>query len=101
MEVIEHVDLDRLESFERAIFGHAAPPVVIVTTPNREYNVHFEGLGPDRLRHGDHRFEWTRAEMTAWAEAVSQRFGYRVTLSGIGPDDEVTGPPTQLAVFRR
>ena len=38
MEVIEHVDADRLPALERSVFGFAGPTTVIVTTPNREYN---------------------------------------------------------------
>ena len=40
---------------------------MIVTTPNVEYNVRFETLPAGKLRHKDHRFEWTRAEFQNWA----------------------------------
>ena len=39
-----------------------------MTTPNREYNVQFEGLPAGEFRHRDHRFEWTRAELEAWVD---------------------------------
>jgi 3' terminal RNA ribose 2'-O-methyltransferase Hen1 len=101
-EVIEHIDLPRLASFERVVFQHAAPRTVIVTTPNREYNANFERLATTgRLRHGDHRFEWTRAEFAEWADGVAARHGYAVVRSGIGPEDEALGAPTQMAVFSR
>jgi len=77
MEVIEHVDPERLPALERAVFGFAAPGAVVVTTPNAEYNVYYEL--PDRMRHSDHRFEWTRAEFQAWADGVAARHGYRVS----------------------
>ena len=38
MEVIEHVEPDRLSALERAVFGFGAARTVVVTTPNREYN---------------------------------------------------------------
>jgi len=101
VEVIEHLDPSRLSSFDRVVFTHAAPRVVVVTTPNIEYNARFEGMAPGTLRHPDHRFEWTRAEFTAWAEAVASRRGYGVAFSGIGPDDPDVGSPTQMAVFSR
>jgi len=101
VEVIEHLDEDRLDAFAQVLFGHAAPAAVVVTTPNREYNTHFDGLGANDLRHGDHRFEWSRAEFGEWATSMTDRYGYTVELSGIGPDDAATGPPTQMAVFRR
>ena len=44
MEVIEHVDEARLPALAGSVFGHARPATVIVTTPNVEYNVRYEGL---------------------------------------------------------
>lgn len=101
VEVIEHVDLDRIPAFERVIFDFARPRTVIVTTPNVEYNVRFETLPAGSLRHRDHRFEWTRGEFAAWAERVATGFGYRVRLLPIGPEDSMVGAPTQMAVFSR
>jgi 3' terminal RNA ribose 2'-O-methyltransferase Hen1 len=101
VEVIEHLDPPRLGAFERAVFAYAHPGTVIVTTPNVEYNARFETLPAGELRHRDHRFEWSRAEFTDWAGGVAARHGYRVELSGIGPDDPDVGTPTQMAVFGR
>lgn len=101
VEVIEHVDPPRLPALCRVVFEQAAPRLVIVTTPNREHNVRFRGLAPGALRHRDHRFELTRAELAAWAEEVAARFGYSVTFAPIGDDDPEVGPPTQMAVFTR
>jgi 3' terminal RNA ribose 2'-O-methyltransferase Hen1 len=101
MEVIEHVDQPRLPALERTVFGFAAPGTVVVTTPNAEYNVHFETLPAGSLRHRDHRFEWTRAEFGDWAGRVAADYGYRVRFLPVGPDDPRDGPPTQLAVFSK
>jgi len=101
MEVIEHVDEDRLGALEHAVFGRAAPATVIVTTPNAEYNARYPGLAPGALRHPDHRFEWGRAEFRAWAGAVAQRHGYTAAFAPVGPDDPQAGPPTQLALLAR
>ncbi|WP_406039199.1 3' terminal RNA ribose 2'-O-methyltransferase Hen1 [Micromonospora sp. NBC_00898] len=101
MEVIEHVDPARLPALEDAVFGHARPGTVLVTTPNAEYNVHYEGLGAGRFRHADHRFEWTRSEFASWVDRVSVAHGYTATISGIGDDDPEVGAPTQLAVLTR
>jgi 3' terminal RNA ribose 2'-O-methyltransferase Hen1 len=100
-EVIEHLDPARLAAFERAVFEHARPGRVILTTPNVEYNVKFEGMAPGAFRHDDHRFEWTRAEFQAWAENIAARFGYGVEFLAIGPEDADLGPPTQMGVFSR
>jgi 3' terminal RNA ribose 2'-O-methyltransferase Hen1 len=101
VEVIEHVDPDRLGSVERVVFEFAKPGLVVVTTPNREYNARFDGLQPGQLRHADHRFEWTRAEFQAWATSAAGRHGYDVHLSGIGEEDAALGHPSQMAVFER
>ena len=101
IEVIEHLDAERLDVFAQVVFGDAAPHTVIVTTPNVEYNVHFERLPEGQFRHGDHRFEWTRAEFGAWTEEICGAYGYSVDFAPIGNDDPTTGPPTQMAVFRK
>ncbi|MFF7441404.1 3' terminal RNA ribose 2'-O-methyltransferase Hen1 [Streptomyces sp. NPDC008122] len=100
-EVIEHLDLPRLPALEYAVFGSARPRTVVVTTPNVEYNVRWESLPAGHVRHGDHRFEWTREEFRAWAEGVAGQFGYGVEFAPVGQDDPEVGPPTQMAVFTR
>jgi 3' terminal RNA ribose 2'-O-methyltransferase Hen1 len=101
VEVIEHLDPDRLPLVERVVFGEARPGAVVVTTPNAEYNALFSNLAAGALRHPDHRFEWTRAEFRAWADGIEERYGYRTVISGIGREDETLGAPTQMAVFTR
>lgn len=101
MEVVEHLDADRLPALESSVFAHARPRHVLVTTPNVEFNVRYEGLAPGAFRHGDHRFEWTRAEFADWCAGVADRHGYRVRISGIGDVDPDLGQPTQLAVLSR
>lgn len=101
VEVIEHVDPSRLGALERVVFEFARPLTVVVTTPNAEYNVKFEGLASGKLRHADHRFEWTRAEFRAWCDRVAARFGYAVRITFIGAVDAALGAPTQMAVFSR
>lgn len=98
-EVIEHLDVERLPALEYAVFGSARPRTVLVTTPNVEYNVRWETLPAGHVRHGDHRFEWTREEFRAWARQVAERHGYGVEFAPIGDDDVEVGPPTQMAVF--
>ncbi|KAF3889659.1 MULTISPECIES: 3' terminal RNA ribose 2'-O-methyltransferase Hen1 [Nostocales] len=101
VEVIEHLDLPRLAAFERSLFEFAQPTTVIVTTPNIEYNIKFENLPAGKLRHRDHRFEWTRQEFQTWANTVAKRFGYTVQFQPIGAEDSEVGSPTQMAVLRR
>lgn len=101
IEVIEHFDEPRLKAFERVVFELAKPRTVILTTPNREYNVMWENIGPSRLRHGDHRFEWTRNEFSEWAKHISEQFGYTVRFLPVGTEMKDIGPPTQMAIFSR
>lgn len=101
VEVIEHLDSARLAAFERVVFEFAKPEVVVITTPNVEYNVKFENLPAGKFRHSDHRFEWTRREFQEWAMKVAQKNHYRVEFLPVGPEDEKVGPPTQMGVFRR
>ena len=101
VEVVEHLDPPRLSAFERAVFEFARPGTVVLTTPNREYNVTWENVGDEKLRHPDHRFEWTRQEFRDWAEGVAGRHGYAVRFLPVGPVDEALGSPTQMGVFER
>ena len=101
VEVIEHFDPPRLAALEANVFGSAGLPVVVVTTPNAEYNRMWETLPAGEYRHPDHRFEWTRAEFASWASGVASRFGYTARFLPVGPEDADAGPPTQMAVFER
>ncbi len=101
VEVIEHQDPPRLAAFERVLFEFARPQTAVVTTPNVEYNVKFETLPAGKMRHKDHRFEWTRAEFQSWANTISARFGYSVRFLPIGPEDAIVGSPTQMGIFTR
>lgn len=99
VEVIEHLDLPRLTTLEKIIFGFVQPSCVIVTTPNIEYNVKFERLATGKFRHPDHRFEWTRLEFQSWANNLAGKYGYNVNFTGIGETDIQVGSPTQMAIF--
>jgi 3' terminal RNA ribose 2'-O-methyltransferase Hen1 len=99
VEVIEHQDPARLAAFEKVLFEFARPRLVVITTPNVEYNSRFESLPAGKMRHKDHRFEWSRAEFQSWARAISVRFGYSVRFLPIGPEDPIVGSPTQMGIF--
>ncbi|MDE0036811.1 MAG: 3' terminal RNA ribose 2'-O-methyltransferase Hen1 [Gammaproteobacteria bacterium] len=101
VEALEHLEPERLGTFERVLFEFAKPETVVVTTPNREYNVKYPGIPAGGLRHPDHRFEWTRSEFAAWADTVAARHGYSVALESVGDVDGALGAPTQMGRFRR
>lgn len=100
VEVIEHLDTNRLVAFEKVIFGNARPKTVIITTPNIEYNVLFENLPKGKFRHSDHRFEWTRKEFEAWGNRVAELYRYQVSYQPLGPVAEKVGAPSQMAIFK-
>jgi 3' terminal RNA ribose 2'-O-methyltransferase Hen1 len=99
IEVIEHLDESRLAALARVVFEFARPKLVLVTTPNSEYNIKFENLAVGKFRHHDHRFEWTRGEFQTWATDICQRFNYTVSFTDIGSVDPDVGAPTQMAIF--
>ena len=102
VEVVEHLDPPRLSAFERVVFEFARPGTVVLTTPNREYNVTWENVGADRgcviPTIGSSGPE---QEFREWAERVAGRHGYGVRVLPVGPVDEVVGAPTQMGVFER
>jgi hypothetical protein len=101
VEVIEHLDENRLPAFEAVVFADASPAAVIITTPNVDYNVNYTGLSANHFRHGDHRFEWNRVQFRAWADSAAYRYNYSVRYEDIGEQDENQNTPTQMAVFKK
>jgi 3' terminal RNA ribose 2'-O-methyltransferase Hen1 len=98
-EVIEHIDEYRLARIFETIFKDYRPNVLIVTTPNQEYNVVYDM--DEIMRHHDHRFEWTRADFRGKCEAWSSPYEYQLSFHGIGEEHPTFGHPTQMAIFTR
>ncbi len=101
VEALEHLEPERVAALERALFEFARPATIVVTTPNREYNVRFAQVGAGGLRHPDHRFEWTRSEFAAWANTAASTHGYTADFEPVGEVDEALGAATQMGIFRR
>ncbi len=99
IEVIEHLDQPRLKAFERVLFEFARPGLIVLTTPNHEYNSLWETIGPEKLRHKDHRFEWTRDEFEAWANGMADTYNYTTKFLPVGAADDKLGAPTQMCIF--
>ena len=104
IELVEHLDPDVLSRFPQIVFGFIKPKLVVISTPNAEFNVVFRDFeGP--FRHWDHRFEWSRSEFRRWIDdAVLGEFPeYAVEITGVGTSAKrpEVGFCTQIAVFKR
>ncbi|QOR39835.1 methyltransferase domain-containing protein [Billgrantia diversa] len=100
VETIEHVPPSHLSLVERSVFAGLRSRLLVLTTPNHDYNPLF-GLARGEYRDPDHRFEWTRDRFRDWARGVASRNGYRASLSGLGEWHPDLGQPTHLALFER
>ncbi|MEO2214997.1 3' terminal RNA ribose 2'-O-methyltransferase Hen1 [Paenibacillus amylolyticus] len=99
-EVIEHIEEYRLNGIMDTIMNEYQPEVLLVTTPNKEYNEVY-AMEQEHFRHHDHRFEWTRAELVSRCEEWTQQGNYGYEIMGIGEHAEGYGQPTQLVIFER
>jgi len=99
-EVIEHIEEYRLNRIMDTIMNEYQPEVLLVTTPNKEYNEVY-AMEQESFRHHDHRFEWTRAELASRCEEWTQHGNYGYEIKGIGEHAEGYGQPTQLVIFER
>ncbi|KAI9096063.1 hypothetical protein DFS34DRAFT_623807 [Phlyctochytrium arcticum] len=109
VEVIEHLDADVLAKFPSTTLGTYHPRVMVVSTPNGDFNVKFPdlnwGTSNAGFRHWDHRFEWTRAQFQEWATEAANQYGYNVTFDGVGTfageELDEFGHCSQVAIFVR
>lgn len=98
VEVIEHLEEGRLDALKKNVFGSMRPGIVLITTPNKEWNRRFTE-DETVMRHSDHRFEWTREQFAAWCAGICETYAYTCTIEPLGEEEALTGAPTQLAVF--
>ncbi|CAN6181343.1 unnamed protein product [Urochloa humidicola] len=114
LEVIEHMEEDQASLFGNIVLSSFCPTVLIVSTPNYEYNPILqrssmpnkdddadENTGPCKFRNHDHKFEWTRAQFQCWATDLAVKHNYSVEFCGVGGSGEEPGYASQIAVFRR
>ncbi|XP_005388887.1 PREDICTED: small RNA 2'-O-methyltransferase [Chinchilla lanigera] len=101
IELIEHLDSDHLARFPEVVFGYLSPAMIVISTPNSEFNPLFPIV---TLRDADHKFEWNRTEFQTWALEVANRYNYSVEFTGVGTPPagaEHVGFCTQIGVFRK
>lgn len=61
---IEHLYPDTLDAFPYNVFSFIKPKLVVITTPNADFNIAFERS--EGFRHPDHKFEWTSKQFIDW-----------------------------------
>ncbi|NWH56140.1 HENMT methyltransferase, partial [Geococcyx californianus] len=102
VELIEHLEESELKKFPEVVFGFMAPSIVVITTPNSEFNPLLPGV--IFCRHPDHKFEWNRAQFESWALETASSYDYSVEFTGVGHPPtgmEKFGFCTQIGVFVR
>ncbi|PKU46633.1 small rna 2 -o-methyltransferase [Limosa lapponica baueri] len=102
IELIEHLEQSELKKFPEVVFGFMSPSMVVISTPNSEFNPLLPGV--TLFRHSDHKFEWTRAQFQSWALETARHYGYSVEFTGVGHPPkgmENVGFCTQIGVFVR
>ncbi|KAL0290316.1 UNVERIFIED_CONTAM: Small RNA 2'-O-methyltransferase [Sesamum calycinum] len=117
LEVIEHMEEEDACLFGDVVLSSFSPRILIVSTPNYEYNVILQGSAPHgqeedpdernqpqncKFRNHDHKFEWTRAQFNEWASGLAASHNYNVEFSGVGGAADIEpGFASQIAIFRR
>ncbi|KAF3620536.1 hypothetical protein T459_05024 [Capsicum annuum] len=117
LEVIEHMEEHDACLFGDIVLSSFCPQILIVSTPNYEYNVILQNSTPQyqeedpdeksqqqscKFRNHDHKFEWTRQQFGQWASELASRHNYGVEFSGVGGEpNKEPGFASQIAVFRR
>ncbi|KAJ7332419.1 hypothetical protein JRQ81_014599 [Phrynocephalus forsythii] len=101
IELIEHLEEKELEKFPDVVFGFMSPTMIIISTPNSEFNHLLPTV--TLFRHPDHKFEWNRAQFQNWALGAAARYDYTVEFTGLGapPPGKDVGFCTQIGVFVR
>ncbi|KFV16841.1 Small RNA 2'-O-methyltransferase [Tauraco erythrolophus] len=102
IELIEHLEESELKKFPEVVFGFMAPSIVVISTPNSEFNPLLPGV--TLFRHADHKFEWNRVQFRSWALEAARCYGYSVEFTGVGHPPtgmENVGFCTQIGVFVR
>ncbi|XP_073752310.1 small RNA 2'-O-methyltransferase isoform X1 [Callorhinus ursinus] len=101
IELIEHLDSEDLAKFPEVVFGYFSPGMVVISTPNSEFNPLFPA---STFRDPDHRFEWNRTQFQTWALDVAKLYNYSVEFTGVGDPPagaEHVGYCTQIGVFQK
>uniref|UniRef100_A0A671FKU5 Small RNA 2'-O-methyltransferase n=1 Tax=Rhinolophus ferrumequinum TaxID=59479 RepID=A0A671FKU5_RHIFE len=101
IELVEHLEPRDLADFPQVVFGYLSPAMIVISTPNSEFNPLFPAV---TLRDSDHKFEWNRKQFQTWASDVANLYNYSVEFTGVGEPPAGAGNVgycTQIGVFRK
>ncbi|KAM7055499.1 small RNA 2'-O-methyltransferase isoform 1-T1 [Molossus nigricans] len=101
IELIEHLDSEDLARFPEVVFGYLSPAMIVISTPNSDFNPLFPTV---TFRDSDHKFEWNRKQFQTWALGVANFYSYSVEFTGVGEPPEGAGNVgycTQIGVFQK
>ena len=115
VEIIEHLYPDTLANCVVTVFKELKPKVVVITTPNSDFNIVFDDLEKNspnipirtnKFRHWDHKFEWTRKEFQDWCESILLEYpDYELVKYdglGIAPKEYTDiGHCSQIVLFKK
>lgn len=79
-EVLEHNSLEEAKNILNKVL-EGKPNKVIITVPNRQFNVNFGGYEEGIMRHDDHKWE---PSMEEFKEMLPEIEGYNLSTKGIG-----------------
>ena len=102
IQFIQHIALTDLPAICEQIFKNINAPYAIITTPNKEFNVHFN-FKEGQMRHPDHLYQWTRKQFQDFCMKIREEYGYQFEIFGIGQhvSDDKYGHCSQGAFFTR
>lgn len=96
-EVVEHMSEDEAAGLVRQIISNVNFEQLIVTTPNADFNYHYE---LDGFRHEDHKWEMGHGAFREWFAATLEGLAVEAEYSMVG--DRVDAiRTTQSAIVRR
>ncbi|XP_007948717.1 small RNA 2'-O-methyltransferase [Orycteropus afer afer] len=72
IELIEHLDSEDLAKFPKVVFGFLSPAMIVISTPNSEFNPLFPAA---TLRDSDHKFEWNRMQFQTCQVSQVGKYG--------------------------
>lgn len=87
-EVVEHIHPDQSVDILANIINNYNWSRIIITTPNYEFNVHYDIQG---FRHDDHKVEFTRDEFKKYMEDVFAKVSRNYSVKYIDVGDIVDG----------